>query len=316
MKRSDKINLVYIASIGHSGSTLLESILGSHSKIATCGEIHIWPHEIVNKGVLPCSCGKSVIECGFWGKMLQAVDPLQQLKPQIDYFREKHNAGHTVRIKRLPDFTNRKLTAEIEGEMQIYAQNNYDVFKSFLELIQIELCTQVDWIVDASKDPYRLAWLARSNLFNLKVIQVVRNPPAFVYSMLRKLPKDKGNLAYRRFYETARQSLKWSIENELIRRVAENHLKAEDYMLINYESLALQPSETFKKICDTIGCQFEQQAVNDFRAGNIHTIAGNPMRYREGGIVLDEKWKRSLPTHHRVAAETLTLFNKHRYGYH
>ncbi|NJL52422.1 MAG: hypothetical protein HC930_09760 [Hydrococcus sp. SU_1_0] len=191
MKKQSKINLIYIASIGHSGSTLVESILGSHSKIATCGEIHIWPHEISGQGILPCSCRKSVIECEFWQKMLQTVNPLHQPAPQVHFFREKHNAGHTVRLKRLQDFTKQELSADINKKIQVYAQNNYDIFKSFVELIQIELNAPVDWIVDASKDPYRLAWLARSGLFNLKVLQIVRNPPAFIYSMLKKLPKTK-----------------------------------------------------------------------------------------------------------------------------
>lgn len=315
MKQSDKINLVYIASIGHSGSTLVESMLGTHSKIATCGEIHIWPHEIIRQGVLPCSCGKSVIDCEFWDKMLKSVNPLDQSEPRIDFFREQHNAGHTVRLNRLLDFTSKKLNLETERKIRVYAQNNYSVFKSFLELIQVELNTQVDWIVDASKDPYRLAWLARSDLFNLKVIQIVKNPPAFIYSMLKKLPKDKAHSPYHRFYETTRQSLKWSIENELISQAALNHLKAEDYMLINYEKLASQPSETFKQVCKMLNCQFEEKTVNNFRAGNVHTIAGNPMRYQKGGIVLDEKWKKLLSANHRRMAETLTLINRHTYGY-
>lgn len=314
MKKQDKINLIYIASIGHSGSTLVESILGSHSEIATCGEMHILPHEITGKGVLPCSCGKSIIECEFWQDVLQSVNPLKQPSPQIHFFREKHNAGHTVRLNRLQDFTSKKLSPQIEQKIQTYAQNNYDIFQSFRRSIQLELDTSIDWVVDASKDPYRLAWFARSGLFNLKVVHIVKNPPAFIYSMLKRLPKE-GIKPYQRFYETVRQSLKWSIENELMVKAAKNHLKSEDYLLINYEKLASKPSETFEEICNMLGCQFEEQAVTKFRSGNVHTIAGNPMRYRQGGIVLDEKWQNLLPVHNRKIAETLTLFNRNAYGY-
>ena len=63
---TDKINLVYIASIGRSGSTLLESMLGAHSRVQTMGELHIWPHEIEGGGIRPCSCGEFVEACKFW----------------------------------------------------------------------------------------------------------------------------------------------------------------------------------------------------------------------------------------------------------
>ncbi|NJL52423.1 MAG: hypothetical protein HC930_09765 [Hydrococcus sp. SU_1_0] len=97
--------------------------------------------------------------------------------------------------------------------------------------------------------------------------------------------------------------------------MAQNHLKTEDYMLINYEKLASQPSETFKEICSMLSCEFEGQAVANFRAGNLHTIAGNPMRYRKEKIVLDEKWKELLPAYHRKIARILTLPNRATYGY-
>jgi len=315
MDNSYKINLLYIASIGHSGSTLLESMLGAHSQIATCGEIHILPHEIAKGGILPCSCGKSILECQFWIKIQQRVNPLQQDKPQIHFFREQHNAGHTVRLERLGDFSKRKLSSQTMENIETYGKNNYKVFKSFLDLMQEISGSDLKWVVDASKDPYRLLWLTRSNLFNIKVLHVVKNPRAFAYSMLKRLPKNEINLFHKRLYETTRQSLKWSIENYLISQVAKNHLHTSDYFLVNYEEFATKPTETFKKICDVIGCDFEEQAVINFRKGNIHTIAGNPMRYRDEGIVLDEKWQNALPLSSRRLAEMLTLLNRSHYGY-
>ena len=315
MNKQPKINLIYIASIGHSGSTLMESILGAHSQMATCGEIHMWPHEIAQKGVMPCSCGKSILECEFWVKMHQAVNPLQQPQPQIHFFREEFNAGHTLRLERLKDFSNKKISSQTLEKIEVYGQNNYEVFKTFLNLMQEMLGSELKWAIDASKDPYRLLWLTRSNLFNIKVLHVVKNPRAFAYSMIKRLPNNEINLFHKRIYETARQSLKWSIENHLISQVAKNHLDPQDYFLVNYEELAAQPRATFKKICEVIECDFEEEAINKFREGNIHTIAGNPMRYRSGGIVLDEKWKNALPNSSRRVAEIMTWINSSQYGY-
>ena len=96
MHNQSKINLIYVASIGHSGSTLLESMLGAHSQIATCGEIHILPHEIAERSVMPCSCGKSIVDCQFWSQIQQKVNPLQQNRPQVHF-----SENNIMPVKRL-----------------------------------------------------------------------------------------------------------------------------------------------------------------------------------------------------------------------
>lgn len=310
-----KLNVIYVASIGHSGSTLLESMLGAHSQITTCGEIHIWPHELMRKGVLPCACGRSILECDFWTEMRKQINPLTQPQPQIHFFREQHNAGHTLRLNRWKDFQPNHLSVATAKEVKTYGENNDQVFHAFLEVTKAQYGQTFQWIVDASKDPYRLLWLVRSNRFNIKVLHIVKNPRAFVFSMIKRLPNNGFNSLHQRLQTTTKQSLKWSIENSLISQVAQNFLQPSEYMLINYEELASKPQETFQKICHLIGCNFEEEAVNNFRQGSLHTIAGNPMRYKQGGIVLDEKWKTLLPQSSRTVTEIMTSFNRYHFGY-
>lgn len=311
MNQPSKINLIYIASIGRSGSTLLESMLGAHSQITTCGEIHIWPHEIAQGGVRPCSCGQSIVDCPFWFEMQQRTNPLQQLHPQIHFFRERHNAGKTLRIERLRDFSPKEVSPEIAEMIKQFGQNNNEVFQSFLTLMQARLDRDITWIVDSSKDPYRLLWLLRSGLFNIKVLHVIKNPHAFIYSVTKNVQKS----ILRHLYITAKQSVKWSIENYLISQIARYHLPESNYLLVNYEKLAAHPIETMRGICQMIGCDFEEQAIRNFRQGSIHTIAGNPMRYEKRGIVLDERWKTSPSVSRRTVTESLTWVNRANYGY-
>lgn len=317
MSTDSKINLVYIASIGRSGSTLLESMLGAHSQVQTMGELHIWPHEIEGGGVRPCSCGKFVEECVFWSEMRRRVDPLAQATPGLHFFREKHNAGRTLRPSRLDAFDRDKvLSAREQNEVEIYGRNNYEIFKNFLDLMKEQQNEAPRWIVDASKDPYRLAWLIRSGLFNIKVIHMVKNPNAFIYSVTKSLILEKqGFNLHKRLYYTARQSVAWIIQNVLFSKIAVNLMDPEDYLLINYETLATDPHGTFKQVCDKIGCDYEAAAVDNFRQGSVHTIAGNPMRYESRGIVLDEKWKTRLPQSSKKLASMLTGTTRSRYGY-
>ena len=317
MNTNSKINLVYIASIGRSGSTLLESMLGAHSQIQTMGELHIWTHEIEGGGVRPCSCGQYVQNCLFWSEMSRRVDPLNQKGPGVSFFREKHNAGRTLRLNRLKSFDREYQPVEKEqAEIDAYGKNNLEIFDNFLSLMKEQEGESPQWIVDASKDPYRLLWLIRSGLFNIKVIHMVKNPNAFIYSVTKHLLKEgEGFNLHKRLYFTARQSMAWIVQNALFSRIAANFLSSEDYLLLTYEEFASAPHKAFEQVCETIGCPYEPQAVDSFRQGSVHTIAGNPMRYETKGIVLDEKWKTRLPKSSKTLASFLTSSVKSRYGY-
>ena len=65
--------VVFIASLGHSGSTLLDLILGSHPAVVGLGEVG---RSAAPAGAGPgdgspvCSCGRPAAECDFWGRVL------------------------------------------------------------------------------------------------------------------------------------------------------------------------------------------------------------------------------------------------------
>ena len=316
MQSHPKINLVYVASIAFSGTTLFESILGAHSQLATCGEIQIWPHEILQGGVMPTGSGRFVQESPFWNEMQNRVRPLRQAEPRIHFFRELHHAGRTLRSERLRDFGPRPLPAETAQKVHQYGLNNYELFKAFLDLVEETTSTRPRWVVDASKDPYRLLWLVRSGLFNVKVFHLVKSPQGFAYSVTKRHVNQDDRLRdVKRLYYTARKSLTWIIQNHLFTMIAKNHLQDRDYMLIQYEELAAHPRETFEKACAVIGCPYEEQAVDEFQNGSPFAIAGNPMRHDHQGIKLDERWKRHLPPPSQHIARLITSVNKAHYGY-
>jgi hypothetical protein len=313
---TEPINLIYIASIGRSGTTLLESILGAHPDIQTCGEVHIWPHEILMGGVRPCGSGEYVQNDPFWQEMRNRVDPFSQPRPWIHYFREFHNHGYTLRLKRLGDFLSGPLEPAVQAQVDQYSANNVAMFQAFSDLTAEVTGTTPEWIVDASKDPYRLLWLIRSGFFNLKVIHMVKNPPAFIYSVTKAwLSSDDPLRDWKRLYYSSRQSVAWTVQNALFSAIARTHLSTDEYRLVRYEDLASRAYGTVECICDFLDIPYVQSAVDNFRAGSPFTIAGNPMRYRRGGIKLDEKWKSHLPASSRRIASFVTTPIRHHYGY-
>ena len=68
---------VFIASLGHSGSTLLSLMLGGHSRMVGLGEIArvLMPGpmglEKTREGL--CSCNRDLDHCVFWGQVASAL---------------------------------------------------------------------------------------------------------------------------------------------------------------------------------------------------------------------------------------------------
>jgi len=248
--------------------------------------------------------------------MLHRVDPMSQPHPQIHFFREKHNAGKTLRKERLREFAKGSIGEHAQRMIWQYSYNNYVLFSTFLALVEETVGRRPEWVVDASKDPYRLLWFIRSGLFNIKVFHLVKNPNGFAYSVTKEWLESKDPMRdVKRLYYTGRQSLAWVIQNHLFSQVAKNHLSPSDYLLIQYEQLASDPNGTFRQVCDVIGCPFEEKAIERFREGSQFAIAGNPMRYDTRGIFLDEKWKTRLPLSSRRVARIVTSINRTRFGY-
>jgi hypothetical protein len=65
--------VVFIASLGHSGSTLLDLILGGHSAIVGLGEVGrsaASADQASDHRNAICSCGRAAPDCPFWGEVL------------------------------------------------------------------------------------------------------------------------------------------------------------------------------------------------------------------------------------------------------
>ena len=76
--------LVFLASIGHSGSTLLELLLGAHPRIVGLGEVAGTIAQAAQP--LPvCTCGQPAEECPIWGPVVVA-----QRKDSGRHLREAH----------------------------------------------------------------------------------------------------------------------------------------------------------------------------------------------------------------------------------
>lgn len=280
--------LVYVASIGRSGSTLLELLLGAHPDMATMGELHLWPHEIAHRtSHLPCGCSLSLEACPFWQEMRRREDPLRAPSPRLDAFREHLNHGRALRIRRWRDFGSRPGSSPA---IDTYGGNTQRVMEAFADLTEEATDRRPGWLIDSSKDPYRLSWLIRSGRFDMTVLHMVRDPRGFVHSERKNVGEIDG-LGLLRL--AARKSMAWRLHHMLVRRSAAL-LAPGRYQLIRYEDLASEPGRVVAEVQARLGCSPDPSVVDTFRDRRFHAVGGNPMRHQAGGITLDERWRTEL----------------------
>lgn len=301
-----RIPVIYILSNGRSGSTLLDLLLGAHSEVWTLGEAQILPWE-VRENRLPCGCGVSVNDCDFWQSVLINI-PINKGRYPIEYFREKHNSGKTLRWNHLYDIIRRTPSKKWSLAVDEYGKLNAQYLEAVWRAAEGYREQPIRWLVDASKDLYRLFWLQHSGYFDLRVIHLMKDPRAFVYSMTKKLLPG-GRRKVIRF--TGR----WLVENWLYSYLCNDPAFAGRSYRLRYEDLASQPAKTMTLLGDRLSLDFSDVSLDSFRQYENHAVAGNPMRWQSSTIQLDEKWRQSLPKNHARLTWVFTRLLAQSYGY-
>ncbi|KXB09559.1 hypothetical protein AKJ60_00090 [candidate division MSBL1 archaeon SCGC-AAA385M11] len=296
-----KTNLIYIASNGRSGSTLLDLLLGIHRNIWTLGEFQVLPWEVMAQRQ-GCGCGDPVADCAFWKDILHKYE-VELTKGNIHKFRQSHGQGKVLRGFELLRMFSRN-GAQRNSNFAGYGQENALILQAILQ--KARRIKDVQYLVDASKDPYRLYWLAKSGFFQVYCIHLTKDPRAFVYSMIKN---DKSNVR-----KIIRMSIRYLVENAIIDLVGRKCTDM-NFIHIRYEDLASKPQETMNWIFSTLGLNSAGYNPTDFRQAENHAISGNAMRHRNDNIKLDEKWRVKLTESKQNIVKTITYPQAKRYGY-
>ncbi|MFM7674860.1 MAG: hypothetical protein ACKO5F_04580 [Synechococcus sp.] len=143
--------LIYITSNSHSGSTLLDMLIGSHSACLTLGEIH----KLTAKSEGECACGApSYAACSFWQDVSQRLAA----------------AG-------LPPLA----TLQIHStDPAVFREANHHLFAVLQEKTGCEV------FVDSSKKLSRLKLLLQDPDLRVLPVHIVRRPEGVVCSNIAK----------------------------------------------------------------------------------------------------------------------------------
>jgi hypothetical protein len=282
--KHSKIPVIYILSTGRSGSTLLDLLLGLHPQIWTLGEAQMLPLELKDN-LRPCGCGLPVAKCDFWLPIVSQI-PLYKGTYPIEHFRP-NRTGKALRYSYLPQLFVGRAFVKTLPVAEEYGRVNAAYFRVVWEAAQQRRNLPILWLVDASKDIYRLFLLMQSQHFDFRIIHLIKDPRAFVYSMTKDQPDVNSR--------SIRFAARWIIQNAQFSHFCSRRNMAGKVMQIRYEDLAGHPEKKLLEIGSWLGLDFAGVSYDDFRQQENHAVSGNLMRWRNSKIALDETWRSELP---------------------
>jgi hypothetical protein len=295
---------VFICSAGHSGSTLLSLLLGSHRDAIALGEITQMPKNLALN--TPCGCGAPVRECPLWSDVVArlarqerfarirerpydlnlgffeagtVIDVRQQTALRKLYRRLVYAAAYARwRTGLLPD--------AVTGPLSAGACNKHELYRIVASVSSKPL------LIDSSKHYLEAVSLYRAAPKRTKILLLVRDGRAVFYSGLKR-GKPRGE-ALDPWLQSYRRALP----------LLESEIAPRDILRVSYENLAADPARELHRICEFIGVPFDGQML-DFRSRIHHVLSGNDMRLADSAAIrVDAAWRE------RLAQDDLDYFER------
>ncbi len=296
-----KLPLIYILSTGRSGSTLLDVLLGAQPECWTLGEF-----QLLDIGVgrqMQCGCHSQLSRCDFWGPIVDRVR--QSLRFPLGYFRSgRHPNGKVVRWGLLPSILTGGPLPFQRPAAEAYAQSNLAALDEAKYAAE-QHKGKISWLVDASKDPYRLLWLQASGYFDIRVVHLIRRPEGFVANMMRSADVS-GPAA------VVKYAGRWLVDNVIALTLLWRMFWPETVRTIHYEDLAADPEGVIGDLCAWLDVPFDGDRTQSTRYQINHGVAGNRPRWDALAVNFEEVWRVTMPSFHRklISIVTAPLFSR------
>ena len=298
-KRAD---YVYIAALGHSGSTLLELLLGSHPRMTAVGEIYRLSVQFsrADRADRPglCSCGKRPIDCPVWSKVAEAVKREYGVSLADDPFGWRISNVGPERDKKMRSPLNMLARAGYKA-FRFAKYYNIPVLKwlsgaslthrrwirnRFFATDIVKALAGADTVVDASKEPVDMRDVYDYGTGTIKIIFLTRDVHGNVWSYVKRARGDRNAAMY---------AGNWVKMNRRIMRFLEGVPRG-DWMQLKYEELCADPIGTMKRLCDFLGHAYDP-AMEQLNRVEPHTIFGNRIRHSKiEAIKEDLSWRQKL----------------------
>jgi Sulfotransferase family len=302
------IRVLYVIGAARSGSTVLNTLLGSHPDIVAAGELGpgVSKSEHVFRQV--CSCGAGATKCDFWSRVHAQWVNLGEPDSLEDYatLQRRFELGR-FRPQESSRGSGRQSAAYVK-----YARLARHLLAAICDVSGKKI------IVDTTKTPWRAMMLAGLPGVELRVLHLVRHPAGVAWSMKKALHAGTGRMTDQFRRPVAHTCLYWLIRN-LQAGFVRRSLPSKNSLRVKYEDLVQAPVDVMRRIGQLLDCNLDrigaQAAAGEaFRVD--HTIAGNRLRM-DGAVRLrmDSDWQNHLTPHDRFLCASLTGWLARIYGY-
>ncbi len=251
------MRIAYIASVGHSGSTLLDVLLSEHSKIFGMGEV---AHINARAGHM-CTCGSKRSTCSFWKDVHVPTVPMHIGRTKWDFIRGVDSYFSVS--------TREPIVANA------YAREHSGFF------VQVLRHSGAEMLVDSSKNTHRIELLSRRSTTRPLCIHLIRDSRAVTWSYVRK---------YRRVLPFLFKWMLFNLKIEIIKRRS-----SAEWVTLRYKDLATNPENALRKILQKTDLDYENGMVS-LEMRDQHQFGGNRMRFQiHQDVVFDTRWEREMP---------------------
>lgn len=308
------MNVLYIGGMGRSGSTLLNRMLGQLPGFTPVGEVGY----VFDRGLLKnhrCGCGEAFATCPFWTAVGRTAfggwerldrDELRRLLETVE------------RTRYVPFMMVPRLFPAFRERLDRYVGLLHAVYAAAQQVSGARV------LVDSTKEAATLHILRHVPGLELSVVQLIRDPRGVVYSWSKKVRRpeveDEDSVAaFMPVWSTGLVTRRWVTANALVSLAARLGVPS---IRVRYEDLIAQPARELLRMVQLVSAELPADALAFLDGGALllpptHTLAGNPMRFSSGRMVLraDEAWRSELPAGKRRFVSVATWPMRRHYGY-
>ncbi len=285
---------IFICSAGHSGSTLLDLLLGAAGNGVSLGEITQLPKNIALDST--CSCGEKVSGCLFWQPALtefssrkgldlwtapyeldlgfikagDEIDRANQTAARMSARKLSYGMQFAAASIGLPGF------APGAARALAAAHNKVELFDFILDR------TAADYVVDSSKHYLEALQLYRAAPEATAIVLLLRDGRAVMNSGLKRNMDPHAALST------------WSRHWARAERVLLNNLPSANLHRVRYEELVSSHETVLQRLLSDLGLESTQDPGRHSNRER-HVLNGNRMRFvKDLEVIADESWRRNL----------------------
>jgi len=296
--------LLFICGGGHSGSTLLDLLLGEHPEIVSVGEVSTLNNYLENAERI-CSCLQSARDCPFWQAAMSEFDDgrIAAIDTEGNTGDESIAAARTVALSRATPLDMRRehavslsmkaqyllagayfaMTSHDQHDRAVLRRVAPDILERMVNVHRLfdairHRCER-SVVLDSSKHAYRFRLLRALRPDSVRCLFLVRDGRARTFSDISRDGVDATSA-----------SRKWVQVNRRTRRLIAS-LPATHRLAVTYEGLCREPEATLRRICAFAGLDYAERML-DMQFENMHNIGGNRARFGSiGAIREDTRWR-------------------------